>query len=71
MNKYYTTEQMIEELDKIIVDDLITSDEVKLFEDVMVRLSTQDQHMNYLQQRIDFAEKVIGELYLMQEECSR
>lgn len=70
---HYTTEQMVEFLDSLASDVDVIEDagHEGIVDAISVRLATQNQHINYLQQRIDLAEKVVGELYLMQEEVSR
>ena len=68
MKKYYTTEQMSSLLNELIVGDDITSEEVELFEETAIRLSSQVEHIRRLVQRLELAERVIGELYLMQRE---
>ena len=68
MKKYYTTEQMSSLLNELIVGDDITSEEVELFEETAIRLSSQVEHIRHLLDRLALSEKVIGELYLMQRE---
>jgi hypothetical protein len=68
MKKYYTTEQMSSLLNELIVGDDITSEEVELFEETAIRLSSQAEHIRRLLDRLELAERVIGELYLMQRE---
>jgi GAF domain-containing protein len=68
MKKYYTTEQMSSLLNELIVGDDITSEEVELFEQTAIRLSSQVEQIRLLLNRLELAERVIGELYLMQRE---
>lgn len=68
MKKYYTTEQMSSLLNELIVGDDITSEEVELFEETAIRLSSQVEHIRRLLDRLELAERVIGEMYLMQRE---
>lgn len=67
MKKFYTTEEMIEfinDLD-VMVEDY---DNEGICESIGIRLSSQNQHIEYLRERLQLAEKVIGELYLIQRE---
>lgn len=68
MTNFYTTEHMINVLESLIVGDDITSEEVDLFESVAYRLQAQLDHINWMRDRLALAERVIGELYLMQRE---
>ena len=68
MNKYYTTEQMIEFLDDIYADGFEDADHEGIVEQISIRLSSQHQHIQRLLDRLQLAEKVIGEFYLMQRE---
>jgi len=71
MKKYFTTEQMIAFLDDIYADGFEDADNEGIVEAISTRLGTQNDHISYLQQRIELAEKVIGELYLLQEQTTR
>ena len=70
MKKYYTTEQMIEFLDSLASDVDVIEDagHEGIVEEVSIRLSSQHQHIHRLIDRLALAEKVIGELFLMQRE---
>ena len=68
MKKYYTTEQMIEFLDDIYPDGFEDADNEGIVEEISIRLTSQHQHIQRLLDRLALAEKVIGELYLMQRE---
>ena len=68
MKKYYTTTEIVESLDALIVGDDITSEEVEMFEEACVRLKSQSDHIDWMRSRLALAEHVIGELYLMQRE---
>jgi len=67
MTKYFLTSQ--------IVDDLATLEPVgedkELIDAAMTRLHTLEQHVKYLSERVQLAEKVIGELHLTHEEATR
>lgn len=71
--RMYTTEQMIEFLDSLASDVDVIEDagHEGIVDAISVRLSSQIKHIAFLQKRVDLAEKVVGELYLMQEESSR
>lgn len=70
MKKYYTTEQMIEFLDGIIAGDwsFEDADHEGIVAEISIRLSSQVEHIRHLLDRLVLAERVIGELYLMQRE---
>ena len=68
MNKYYTTEQMIEFLGDVYEDVIEDADHEGIVAEIAIRLSSQNQHISRLLDRLSLAEKVIGELYLMQRE---
>jgi len=65
MTRYFLTSQ--------IVDDLLAMDMVdeELQSAAVTRLQSLEDQVRYLSQRVDLAEKVIGELYLIQEESTR
>lgn len=65
MTKYFLTSQIVDDLLMFDIGD----DELK--DAAVTRLQSLDEHVKYLRQRLDLAEKVIGELYLMQEETTR
>lgn len=65
MTKYFLTSQIVDDLLMFDIGD----DELK--NAAVTRLQSLDEHVKYLRQRLDLAEKVIGELYLMQEETTR
>jgi hypothetical protein len=68
---HYTTDQMIEfirDIDPMCLED---EDHQGILEAASVRLSTQSQHIDWMRGRLALAEKVIGELYLMQREYER
>lgn len=65
MTKYFLTSQIVDDLLMFDIGD----DELK--DAAVTRLQSLDEHVKYLRQRIDLAEKVIGELYLTNEEVSR
>ena len=68
MNKYYTTEQMIEFLDDVYPDGFEDADHEGIVAEISIRLSSQVEHIRHLLDRLVLAERVIGELYLMQRE---
>ena len=68
MKKYYTTEQMIDfikDFDPLTVE---FADSEGILEETAIRLSSQVEHIRHLLDRLVLAERVIGELYLMQRE---
>lgn len=65
MTKYFLTSQIVDGISAI---DMVDED---LQDAAVTRLQSFDEHVKYLRQRLDLAEKVIGELYLMQEETTR
>jgi len=65
MTKYFLTSQIVDGISAI---DMVDED---LQDAAVTRLQSLDEHVKYLRQRLDLAEKVIGELYLMQEETTR
>ena len=67
MNKYFLTSQIVDDLAML---DCV-GDEQELIDAAMSRLQTLEQHIRYLTQRINLAEKVIGELHLTHEEATR
>lgn len=71
MKKYYTTTEIVESLNALIVGDDITSEEVEMFETACVRLKSQSDHIDWMRQRLSLAEAVIGELYLMHREYEK
>ena len=68
MKKYYTTEQMIEFLDDVYPDGFEDADHEGIVAEISIRLSSQVEHIRHLLDRLVLAERVIGELYLMQRE---
>ena len=68
---FYTTEQMIEFLDDQDTINLEWADCEGMIDAIATRLRASNDHIKFLQQRIELAEKVIGELYLIQEETTR
>jgi uncharacterized protein YhaN len=62
MKKYYTNEEIIDFLEHFEVDD------EDIFAVAATRLSAQQQHIDWMRSRLVLAERVIGELYLMQRE---
>jgi len=68
MKKYYTTEQMIEFLGGVYDDVIEDADHEGIVEEISIRLTSQHQHIHRLLDRLALAEKVIGELFLMQRE---
>lgn len=68
MKKYYTTEQMIEFLDDVYPDGFEDADHEGIVAEISIRLSSQVEHIHRLLDRLQLAERVIGELYLMQRE---
>lgn len=68
MKKYYTTEQMVEFLNDIYADGFEDADHEGIVEETAIRLSSQVEHIRRLIERLEVAERVIGELYLMQRE---
>ena len=69
--KIYTTPQMIEFVTDIEPCLVEFAGNEGMLDAIAVRLKSHDNHIKMLQQRLDLAEKVIGELYLMQEETRR
>lgn len=65
---YYTTDQMIDFIRDIDPMNLEDADHEGILEASSVRLSTQSKHISHLIDRLALAERVIGELYLMQRE---
>ena len=68
MKKYYTTEQMIDFIEDIDPLTVEFQGHENILEEIAVRLRTNVQHIQFMQERFALAEKVIGELYLMQRE---
>ena len=68
MKKYYTTDQMIDFLDNIYADGFEDADHEGIVGEMAIRLKSNVQHIQFMQERCALAEKVIGELYLMQRE---
>ena len=68
MKKYYTTEQMVEFLGDVYDDVIEDADHEGIVEEISIRLTSQHQHIHRLIDRLALAERVIGELYLMQRE---
>lgn len=70
MKKFYTTEEMIEFLDGLASDTDVIEDagHEGIVEEISIRISSQHQHIRHLIDRLVLAERVIGELYLMQRE---
>ena len=68
MKKYYTTEQMVEFLGDVYDDVIEDADHEGIVEEISIRLTSQHQHIHRLLDCLALAEKVIGELYLMQRE---
>ena len=68
MKKYYTTEQMIEFIKDIDPLTVEFADSEGILEETAIRLSSQVEHIRRLLDRLTLAERVIGEMYLMQRE---
>jgi hypothetical protein len=68
MKNYYTTQQMIDFIDDIDPLTVEFEGHENILEEITVRLKTNVQHIQFMQERCALAEKVIGELYLMQRE---
>jgi len=68
MRNYYTTDKMVEFLDDLDPLSLEWADSEGIIEDISTRLRTQQTHISHLLDRLSLAERVIGELYLMQRE---
>jgi len=60
--------EFIRDIDPMCLED---EDHQGILEAASVRLSTQSQHIDWMRGRLALAEKVIGELYLMQREYER
>lgn len=68
MKKVYMTEEMLAFLDDLDPLALEWADSEGIIEAISIRLGAQQNHIEYLRERLLLAEKVIGELYLMQRE---
>lgn len=68
MNKYYTTEQMIDFLEDIDALTVEFADSDGILDAICTRLRAQSDHIDWMRNRLALAERVIGELYLMQRE---
>lgn len=68
MKKVYMTEEMITFLDDLDPVALEWEDSEGIIEAIRIRLTAQNQTIDWMRQRLELAEAVIGELYLMQKE---
>lgn len=68
MNKYYTIEEMTAFLDDIDPLCVEFADTEGMVDAIHARLTSQQQHIEWMRGRLALAEHVIGELYLMQKE---
>ena len=68
MKKVYMTEEMLAFLDDLDPVALEWEDSEGIIEAISIRLGAQQNHIEYLRERLVLAERVIGELYLMQRE---
>ena len=68
---FYTTEQIIDALSYMVEEHKKTIEGCEYLDAACTRLISANDHIKFLQQRLDLAEKVIGELYLLQEETTR
>jgi hypothetical protein len=70
MKKYYTIEEMTDFLDSLAPDTDVIEDagHEGIVDAIHARLTSQQQHIEWMRGRLALAEHVIGELYLMQRE---
>lgn len=68
MKKVYMTDEMLAFLDGLDPIALEWEGTEDIIEAISIRLSAQQNHIEFLRERLLLAEKVIGELYLMQRE---
>ena len=65
MKNHYTLDEMIKFLECTFPD---TEEDEDILEAIRIRLSTQNNTINWMRGRLELAERIIGELYLMQRE---
>lgn len=68
MKKVYMIEEMITFLDDLDPVALEWEDSEDIIEAIRIRLTAQNNTIDWMRQRLELAEAVIGELYLMQKE---
>ena len=65
---HFTNDELIEKLNKFIVDDYLCSDDVEILEATSQRIKQQMDTLNFLRKRLHQCEHLLGELYISQRE---
>ena len=65
---HFTNDELIEKLNKFIVDDYLCSDDVEILEATSQRIKQQMDTLNFLRRRLHQCEHLLGELYISQRE---
>ncbi len=68
MKHYYTIEQLVDFLENLDPLTIEFADTEGALDAIIARLKSQSDHIEWMRGRLALAEKVIGELYLMQRE---
>jgi len=68
MKHFYTIREMIDFLEDIDPLTVEFADSEDIIDSICTRLRSQSDHIDWMRGRLVLAEKVIGELYLMQRE---
>jgi erythromycin esterase-like protein len=68
MRHYYTIQELVEFLENLDPLALEFADTEGALEATITRLKSQSDHIDWMRSRLVLAERVIGELYLMQRE---
>ena len=69
MKYYYTNEQLVDFLENLDPLTIEFADTEGALDAIIARLKSQSDHIEWMRGRLVLAERVIGELYLMQREC--
>ena len=65
---HFTNDELIDKLNKFIVDDYLCSDDVEILEATSQRIKQQMDTLNFLRKRLHQCEHLLGELYISQRE---
>lgn len=68
MRHYYTIQELVEFLENLDPLALEFADTEGALDSTITRLKSQSDHIDWMRGRLALAERVIGELYLMQRE---
>ncbi len=68
MKHYYTIEQLVDFLENLDPLTIEFADTEGALDAIIARLKSQSDHIEWMRGRLVLAERVIGELYLMQRE---